>query len=116
VQGGQGIGDVVLPQVVADRHLAAETIPPVSHRHPVRLVWKCLDQHRHLEPRHTDGIGHPALFAKVGQGYQDTVDLVCPFFEQRGASSRILQRLDGTQSCLLRAEDDRLDPLLFQHA
>ncbi len=104
-----------MPQVVANRHLAAKTVPAIGRRHPVHFVGEGLDQYRNLQTRHADGVGHTPLLAKVGQGDQDAVYLVGPLLEQCRTLASILQCFDRTIERVLRAQDDGLDPFLEQH-
>ena len=54
-----------------------------------------MHQHRHLQTRPANGVGHRALVAKVGQRDQDAVDLVGLFPEQIRAQPGVAEAFDG---------------------
>ena len=48
---GQGEGDAILAQVIADAHLATEAIAPVVDGHVLWIIWEGVNQHRHAADR-----------------------------------------------------------------
>ena len=113
---GERVTDAVLPQVVAHRNLSAEAVAPPAHQHLVGLVGKSMHQHRHIEPRHADRVGHAALVAEVGQADQNAVDLVAVLLEQVGAPTRVLQGFDRAELGLFGGQAHRPVALLLQQA
>ena len=92
---GQRVGDVVLAQVVADAHLAAEAVAAVVDGHLLRVVRERMHQHGYVEAGETDRVGNCALVAEVRERDQDAVDLVTVLPEHLGAEPGLLQRFDG---------------------
>ena len=90
VQRRQRVGDAVLLQVVADRHLAAEAVAAEGDAHLAGRVGRGLDQHGHLQVGEADGVGQAALFAEVRQRDDQAVDLRRMLLEQRGALLGVL--------------------------
>jgi len=73
-------------------------------------------QHRDVQPRHADGVGHTALVAEVGQANQNAVDLVAVLREKVGASARVLQGFHRAELGFLGGQTHRLVALLLQLA
>jgi hypothetical protein len=93
VQAGQGEGDAVLAQVVADRHLAAEGVAAVG----LMVIFagsslKAWISTGTSQPRPAQRVGDRALVAEVGQRHQHAVDLPRVLLEQVGALVRVGQR------------------------
>ena len=114
VELGERVGDAVLLEVVADRHLAAEAVAAEGDGHLAGVVGRGLDEDGDLEVGETEGVGEAALFAEVGQGDDDAVDLGGVLLEEGGALLGVLVGLDGAVGGLLGAEDDRLDAGRFE--
>jgi hypothetical protein len=86
VQRGQRVRNAVLHQVVARAHLAAEAVAARGDGHRIGAVRRGLHQHRNLEPGEPDRIHNAALFAEVGQRYNDAVDLFRVLLEKLRAA------------------------------
>ena len=106
VQRGQRVGNAVLHQVVAGAHLAAEAVAAGGDGHGVGAVGRGLHQHRDLEAGEADGVDDAALFAEVGQGDDDAVDLVGVLFEELGATLRFRVGFHRAVLRVLGAEHD----------
>ena len=109
MQCGQRVGNSILLQVVADRHLAAERIAPEGDAHLARRVGRRLDQHRNAQIGEADRIGQAALFAEVRQRDNQPVYLGSVRLEQRRALLRVLVSLHRAVCGDIRMEHDGLD-------
>ena len=107
------VGNAVLPQVVAGRHLAAEAVAPVGDLHVVGAVGRGLHQHRHLQRGVADSVGDAALFAEVRQRHDDAVDLVAMLAEELRAAARLIRSLHRAEFRLLRRQRDDAYPRLL---
>ena len=105
--------DAILPQIVADRHLAAEAVAAEGNAHLAGIVRRRLDQNRHAQIGQPNGIGQTALLAEVRQRDDDAVDLIGMLFEERGAGLRLFVGLHRAEGGLLRRSNDHLVSLLF---
>jgi hypothetical protein len=85
VQPRQGERDAVLPEIVADRHLAAEAVAPVRDGHDFGIVVESMDEHGHAQPGPSKGVGHAAFVAEIGEADEDAVDAFGILAEQVGA-------------------------------
>ncbi len=94
---GQRVGKTVLPQVVADRHLAAKCIAAAFDHELVQIVGIRLDQDRHVKPRQLYRIGHALFVTKVGETDEDAVDLVGVAAKEVGAALGIAPGFDAAQ-------------------
>ncbi len=106
VQRGQRVGNAVLHQVVAGAHLAAEAVAADGDGHGVGAVGRGLHQHRNLQAGEADGVHNAALFAEVGQGDDDAVDLVGVLLEELGALLRLSVRFHRAMLRFFRAQHD----------
>jgi len=85
VQRRQRVGNAILREVIAGRHLAAKAVATRLDRHLADLVGKSLHQHGHVEVGQSDRVGNASLLAKVGQCDEDAIDLFSVRLEQRCA-------------------------------
>ena len=108
----QRIRDTILAQVVAGRHLAAETVAAMQDRHLRSVVGRRLHQHRHVEPRQPQRVGDRALVAEVGQRDDHAVDPVAVLAEQRRAALGFFVGLHRAMFAVFRAENDASMPAL----
>ena len=106
---GERIADAVLAEVVADRHLAAEAVAAMLDRHAPALVREGVDEHRHVEVRPAQRVGHRPLVAEVRQRHEDAVDLVAAGPEQVGAGAAVGEAFDGPVRRGVGLERDRLE-------
>ncbi|HMD96247.1 MAG TPA: hypothetical protein VKM93_02800 [Terriglobia bacterium] len=83
-------------------------------QHLVGLVGKSVYQHRDVQPRHADGVGHTALVTEVGQADQNAIDLVAVLREEVSAPARVLQGFHRAKLGFLGGQADRPVALLFQ--
>jgi hypothetical protein len=81
VQRRDGVGNSVLPQIVAGRHLPAEGIAPRRDGHLFRVVRRRLDQHWHPQVGKAQGVGNRALLAEVRQGHDYAVNALAVFLK-----------------------------------
>ena len=114
VQRGERVGDAVLLEVVADRHLAAEAVAAEGDGHLAGCVGRGLDEHGNAEVGEAEGVGEAALFAEVGQGDDDAVDFGGVLLEERGALLGVFVGFDRAVRGLFRREHDRLDARGFE--
>ena len=114
MQPRQRVGNPILLQVVADRHLPAEAVPPERNRHLSHMVGRRLNQHRHLQIRQLERIRQPTLLAKVRQRNDDPIDLSRMRLEQRRALLCILVGLYRPMRRLFRTQHKRLDARSLQ--
>ena len=106
MQPGEREGNVVLAEVVADRHLAAERIAPVPDGHVFRVVVEGVNEHRHAQAGPAEGVGHAAFVAEVRQRDEDAVNLAGVLLEQIGAFLRVFHGFDRAEfGCVLRQRD-----------
>ena len=104
----QRVRDPVLSEVVARGHLAAEAIAPRRNGH---LPWdiRCsLHKHRHIEPCEPQRIRDGALVAEIRKRYDDAIDFVAMFLEQRGTPFGFFMRFDSAMLAIFRPEHDTL--------
>jgi hypothetical protein len=94
VQGGERVGDAVLLEVVADGHLAAEAVAAEGDGHLAGGIGRGLDEDGDVEVGEAEGVGEAALFAEVGQGDDDAVDLVGVLLEEFGTLLGVFVGLD----------------------
>ncbi len=106
VLAGKRVGNVVLAEVVAGRHFAAEAVTAVLDLHGLGAIGRGLDQHGNLKPGEADSVDDGAFFTEVGQGDDDAVDGVGVLLEELGAAAGVIGRLHGTMLGLLRREDN----------
>ena len=109
VQRGERVGDSVLLEVVADRHLAAEGVAAEGDAHLAGRVGRGLDEDGHAQVGEAEGVGEAALFAEVGQGDDDAVDLVGVLLEEGGALLGVFVGFDRAVGGDVRGEHDGLD-------
>ena len=109
VQGGEGVGDAVLLEVVADGHLAAEGVAAEGDAHLAGGVGRGLDEDGDVEVGEAEGVGEAALFAEVWQGDDDAVDFLGVLLEELGALLGVFVGFDGPVRGLLRGEHDGFD-------
>ena len=115
MQLGQRVGNAVLAQVVAGRHLAAEAVAPVLDRHLAGLIGRRLDQHRHAEIGEPQRVGDGALVAEVRQRDDHAVDAVAIGLEQRGALLGVVEGLDHAEPRVLGRQHDRVVALVGEN-
>ena len=94
MQAREAERDPVLPEIVAGRHLAAETVAPVLDGHDLGIVIERVDEYRHPQAGPADGVGHGAFVAEVWQRDEDAVNFDGVLFEQVGALLRVFQGFD----------------------
>src|SRR5207247_1958447 len=75
VLGGERKLGAVLPEVVADRYLAAEAVSPPAHEHFPRLVRMSVNEHGHLEPGHAQSVRDAFFIAEIRQADNNAVNL-----------------------------------------
>ena len=107
VARGERIGNAVLREVVARRHLAAEAVAPVGDGHPRRRVGGRLNQHRHVQAGQPQGVRDAALVAEIRQRDDHAVDLVAVLLEEVGAGHRFGARLHRSVLAVLGPQRDR---------
>ncbi len=112
----QAVLEAVLHEVVAGRHLAAEGITPVFHRHLPRLVGERMHEDRHVQARPAHDVGDGPFVAEIRQRHQHADDLVAVLLEQVRQLLRIRDAFDAAVRAVFRPERDGLDPLAFEHA
>src|SRR3989304_9947746 len=108
--------DAVLPEVVASGDLPAKAVTPTSHEHLAGLIGIRVDQDRHVETRHADGICHSSLLTEIRQAYDDAVDLVGVFPKEVRAFASILQSFDGAEFGAIGGQTDCLITFLLEDA
>ena len=91
----------VLAKVVAHRDLAAERIPAALDVELVQIVRVSLDQHRHVQSRKLQRIGH-------------ALDPVFAGLKHPGAAFGVVPRFNGAKLGLLFTNHDRLDLKLVE--
>src|SRR6266404_9570726 len=106
MQGGQGIRDAVLTQVVASRHFPAKAVAAGSDGHFGGIVGRSLNQDGDVKIRPTQSIGNGALFAKIRQGYDDAIDAIAIAAKEVGATPRLLTRLHSAVLAFFRCKGD----------
>ena len=107
VERGERIGDAVLREIVAGRHLAAEAIAAVGDGHLAGRIGRGLHQHGHVETGHAQGIGDGALVAEIGQCDDDAVDCVAMLLEELGAARGFGAGFDGAVFGILGTQRHR---------
>ena len=115
MQSSEGVFDPVLPEIVTDRHFAAEAIPPVCQIHLARFIRIRLDEHRDVQVRHFQGVRDAALIAKVGKADQNTLDFLPVLFKQLRALHRVLQGLHSAKLGIFWRKRNNLYTFLFQN-
>jgi hypothetical protein len=99
VLGGVSPLDAVLVEVIADGHLAAESVPAVLHVDLVEVVVEGVHQHRNAKLRRLEGPYDALLVAEVRQADDHAVD-PCPVgLEERRVLRGVGPRLDGAVGC-----------------
>ncbi len=111
---GERIRNLVLHEVVADRHLAAEAIAAIGDGHFAGVVRRGLHQDGYAEAGEPQRIGHGAFVAKVGQGDDDAVNLGGMGAKQVSALLGLGVGLDGAVIGLFRAQDDGTNSCALQ--
>ncbi len=96
VETGEGEGDAILIEVVADRNLAAEGIATAIQINLVVVVVAGLNEHGHIEFGTEDGVDDTNLIAEIGKTDQNTVDLIAVGAEELCILDAVLKGLDGT--------------------
>ncbi len=109
VQRRERVLQAVLPQVVADRHLAAEAVAPVRDRHPLAGVGEGVHEHRHVEAGPAQRVGHGSLVAEVRQRHEHAIDAIGMRAKQVGAGARVGQTLDGAERARLDRQRHGVD-------
>ena len=112
---GQAVGDSVLPEVVAARHLPAETVPAVLDRHFLHVVGEGLDQDGHVQSGQADCVRHAPLIPEVGEADQNAVDFLPVLLEQLCALSGLSSGLHRAVGGVLRTQCNGLDSFLLEH-
>src|SRR5262249_39386341 len=110
MERGQRIGNSVLRQVVADRHLAAEAVASRRDAHLARIIRGGLHKHRHSKSGKPQSICHSAFVAKIWQSHDDAIDLISTFAKERSAPPGFLVRLDSAELGLFRSKSDGTPP------
>ena len=108
VQARQRIGNAILAQIVAGRHLSAEAVASRCNRHVGGIVGRSLHQHGHIQPGQAQRIRNGALVAEVRQSDDHAVQPLAILLEQRGTSLRILVCFDCSVLGLLGREHHNL--------
>ncbi len=108
--GGEGKGNAVLAQVVAQGDLAAEAVAAGRQPHLVEIVFLGLYQHRHVQAGETQGFRHRFFITKVRQQHHHTVNTIAMGTKQLGADFRILTGFDAAQFGLAGIEHHGVDP------
>ena len=116
VETGEGEGDAILIEVIADRNLAAESIATAIQINLVVVVVAGLNQHGHIEFGTEDGVDDANLIAEIGKTDQNTVDLIAVGAEELRILDAVLKRLDGTGArwCSIFGKDDIFVALLVE--
>jgi hypothetical protein len=77
----QRVADAILAQVVADAHLATETVASLLDSHAGRIVGKGVDKYRHVKASESYCVRDGSFVAKVWQRHYYSVYLVTVLFE-----------------------------------
>ena len=96
VEAGEGIGDAILIEVVADRDLAAEGIATAVEIDLVVVVVASLHKHGHIEFGTEEGVDDANFIAEVGEADQNAVDLIAVGAEELCIPDAVLKGFDGT--------------------
>ncbi len=94
---GERIGDAGLAQVIADRNLAAESIPAPHHIEFVEVVRIALNENGDIQTRQFQRVGHPFFVPEVGQAHQHAGDRVPVLAEQLRAFPGIVVSFDTAE-------------------
>ena len=114
VQPRQRVGNSVLAQVVAGRHLSAKAVAAMQDGHLRRVVGRRLHQHRNVEPRQPHGVGNRALVAEVGQRHDHAIDAVAILLKQCRATLRFFVRFDRAVLAVFGTEHHAIHASLGQ--
>ena len=107
VAAGERKANAGLHEIVADRNLAAEGIPAAGHAELAEVVGRALHEHRHVESRELERVGHPLLVAEVGEHHQHAVDRVPMAAKKVGADAGLRMGLDAAELRLLGRDHHR---------
>src|SRR5271154_1097315 len=109
VLGGQRVGNAILLEVVAGRHLSAKTVAAMRDGHFRGRVRRSLHQHRHIQSGEPQGICDSAFIAKVRQRNNYAVYALAGRAKQCSATFGFFMCLYGTVFAVLRAQNDHVN-------
>ena len=104
----QRVADAILAQVVADAHLAAETIAAPVDGHMHWIVRECVHEHRHVKSGKSYCIGNGALVAKIRQRHEYAVYLVTVLPEHLATQPSFRQGLNRAVGGGVHVGNDRV--------
>ncbi len=116
MKSGDGVGDAILPKVVASRHLAAKTVAAKRDRHLPGVIRSSLHEHGDMQVCEPKRIGNRALLPEVGQSHDDAINSIPILFKQVRAAPGLLPRFDCAVLTLLRSEGNHVHACATEHA
>jgi len=114
VPRGQGEGNSVLVEIVADGNLSAEGIAAIFEGHFFRIVAEGMDEDRDVEFGELDAVGDASFVTEVGECDDDTGDFIAIFGKEFCAFFGIVVGLDGSEFGLFGFKADDVEALSFQ--